>query len=317
MAHMLCVTITLNAAIDATYTIDRFARGMVNRVFRKTMVPGGKGNNVARVLAALGHSVTTSGFIAGTSGTFIEQELRATPNVATSFARVAGESRTCLTLLEQDTRSVSELLEPGVEVLDADAERFLAEVGTTAIGADVVVLAGSLPHGLPADYYAQLLAALRPICTWLVLDTSGDALKFGLAGQPHLIKPNAAEMATLMGKEATVQEMVNFAQQELIGPVLDQNAQVLLSLGAQGAAIIGQRTAWLAQPPAITVVNPVGAGDALLAGFVDAKSRQYDDVAALTQAVATGTAAALQPLAGVIVPADIERVSPHVQISTL
>lgn len=313
---MLCVTITLNAAVDATYTLNRFAYGTVNRVVRKTMVPGGKGNNVAKILAVLGHSVITSGFIAGTAGTFIEQELGVTPNIATSFMRVAGESRTCLTLLEQDTSSVSELLEPGVDVCDVDAERFLTEIGTTATGADVVVLAGSLPHGLAADYYVHLLATLKPICPWLVLDTSGDALKFGLAGQPDLIKPNAAEMATLMGKEATIREMVHFAQHELIGAVLGKHARVLLSVGAQGAVLIAQRTAWFAQPPAITVVNPVGAGDALLAGFIDATLNQCGPVTALTQAVATGTAAVGQPLAGVVVPAHIAQVSQHVQIST-
>ncbi len=107
---MQCVTITLNAAIDTSLWLDRFRRGGLNRVKRKVMVPGGKGNNVAKVLHTLGHSVTASGFVAGTTGTFIERGLQAVPGMATAFMRVPGESRVCLTLVEEMGGTISELL---------------------------------------------------------------------------------------------------------------------------------------------------------------------------------------------------------------
>jgi tagatose 6-phosphate kinase len=314
---MRYVTITLNAAIDTTYRLDSFTRGRVNRVSRKVMSPGGKGNNVAKVLAALGHSVIASGFIAGTSGAFIEQGLQAMPGITTAFLPVVGESRTCLTLVEQDSGMISEILEPGVEVSDVDADRFLTEVGKIAAGADVVILSGSLPRGLPADYYAQILTALRSLPAQTVLDSSGVPLRLGLSGQPHLIKPNAVEMVALMGREGTVGELVRFAQRELLGHVLNRDAQILLSLGEQGAALIRVDCALIAQPPPIEVVNPVGAGDAMLAGFLDAASRHCDDCTALIQAVATGTAAALQETAGVVDKADIKKLSRNVQVRTI
>ncbi len=314
---MQCLTITLNAAIDTSLWLDRFQRGGLNRVKRKVMVPGGKGNNVAKVLHTLGHSVTASGFIAGTTGTFIERGLQAMPGMTTAFMRVSGESRVCLTLLEEMEGTISELLEPGVEISVADAHRFLNEVQRIAAHADCVVLSGSLPTGLPQDYYAQILAALQPLSARLVLDTSGEPLRLGLSGQPHIIKPNAHEMAELMEHNGTLADMVRFAQHELIGPVLKADSCILLSLGDKGAALIKTNSAFVAEPPAVAVVNPVGAGDALLAGFIDAQSRMCDDHTSLQWAVAAGTASTLQEIAGIVNVSDIEKLSRCVQVRTL
>lgn len=314
---MRVVTVTVNAAVDTTYRLDTFTRGGINRVTRKTISPGGKGNNVARVLALFGHSVMTTGFVAGVNGALIEQALQSTPNIATGFMRIPGESRVCLTLLEQASGTTSELLEPGVEVPDLDAARFLAHVGELAIDADVVVLSGSLPRGLPPNYYAQILTTLRPLPARLVLDSSGAPLRLGLAGRPHLVKPNIEEMATLMGCGGDVDDMVQFGQQQLIGVVLDSAACILLSLGARGAVLIKADRALIAQPPPVQVINAVGAGDAMLAGFLDAEARLWDDRTKLVYAVATGTAAALQELGGVIDTTDIARLAEQVQIRTM
>lgn len=314
---MQCLTITLNAAVDTSLWLDRFQRGGLNRVTRKVMVPGGKGNNVAKVLQTLGHSITASGFIGGATGTFIEQGLQAVPGMSTAFIRVPGESRVCLTVLEQMAGTISELLEPGVEITPADAARFLDSVQRIAAQSDTVVLSGSLPPGLPHDYYAQILTALHRLPARLVLDTSGEPLRLGLSGQPHIIKPNAHEMADLMQCAGTLEQMVKFAQHALIGAVLEADASILLSLGEQGAALIKSTTALIAEPPAVAVVNPVGGGDALLAGFLDGQSRQWDDRAALQWAVAAGTAAALQEIAGIVDPSDIEKLWKCVRVRTL
>lgn len=314
---MRCLTITFNAAIDTTLWLEHFQHGGVNRVMRKVTVPGGKGNNVAKVLLTLGHSVTASGFIGGTTGSFIEQGLQAMPGLSTAFLRVPGESRACFTLIEHMDGTISELLEPGLEIAARDADRFLNDVHGLAADADTVVLSGSLPPGLSHDYYAQILTVLHRLPARLVLDTSGEPLRRGLAAQPHLIKPNAQEMAALMQDDGTLTDMVKFAQQELIGRVMHVDACILLSLGAQGAALIKTDTALIAEPPPVTVVNPVGAGDALLAGFLDAQWRQWDHLRCLQWAVATGTAATLQELAGIVKRSDIETLSTGVQVRTL
>lgn len=310
---MRCLTITLNTAVDTTYTLGSFHRGQVNRVSRSIAVPGGKGNNVAKVLSALGHSVIASGIIAGRSGQFIEQGLRSI-GIETSFLVVPGESRVCLTLLEKDSGTVSELLEPGIRVSLEDGQRFLRHVTELVDSADAVVVSGSLPAGLPPDYYARLLSELRTRTKYLAFDSSGEALRLGLAGRPDLVKPNEAEMRALAGGEPTSEEMIEFARGHLIGRVLGPGAQVLLSLGARGACLIGERDVWIARPPAIDVVSPVGAGDALLAGFLSARSRDVEDRDALRRAVAVGAVSAMQEVPGAVDVVTVTRLEASVEV---
>lgn len=310
---MRCLTITLNAAIDTTYVLERYTSGTANRVVRTFTAPGGKGNNVARVLALLGHEVVASGFVAGRAGQFIEDELRGV-DIDTAFAHVPGESRRCLALIEQESGAVTELLEPGVTVSHEDGRLFLDTAAALVNGVDAVVVSGSLPAGLAPDYYAQLLGALRGAPVRLALDTSGDALRLGLVAGPDLVKPNAAELASLARGAPDLDALVDFARCRLIGPVLAPHAQVLLSLGAGGAALITRTGSLLARPPAVSVVNPVGSGDALLAGFLAASVETGDNAAALREAVAVGTAAALHEIAGVVDPADVARLRRDVDV---
>ena len=131
---MRCLTITLNAAVDTTYGLDRLERGAINLVAHRTAVPGGKGNNVARVLATLGHSVVATGFVGGRSGQFIEDGLR-NLGIETAFARVEGESRVCLTVVERGSGTITEIREPGVDVLPEAMELLASLVAEEGRGA--------------------------------------------------------------------------------------------------------------------------------------------------------------------------------------
>lgn len=313
---MRCLTITLNAAVDTTYVLDRYYQGEVNRISRKMTAPGGKGNNVARVLAALGHTIRATGFIGGTPGRYIEQGLQDL-SVETAFVRVPGDSRTCLTIVERESGIISELLEPGMTISREGAETFLRTAPLLASDVDVVVVSGSLPNGLPNDYYARLLTALHASSALLAFDSSGEALRHGLSAKPALIKPNASEMASLMGYEGSPEEMAKWIQMKLIGRVLARGAKVLLSLGEQGAALISQNTALRASPPAVRIANPVGSGDALLAGYLGAISETTDESAALKEAVAVATAAALHETAGIVHWEDVHAIREGVTLYSL
>lgn len=313
---MRFMTVTLNAAIDTTYVMESFAHGKINRVARKLAVPGGKGNNVAKVLSILGHSVIATGFIAGHSGQFIEQGLRSM-GVETAFMRIPGESRVCLSMIEADSGTITELLEPGVEIPEGDAEAFLKKASALVKDVDAVIVSGSLPTGLPRDYYARLLCTLRPYAARLVFDSSGEALQLGLRARPDLIKPNAAEMATLMGTESDLRRMIEFAQQQLLGPVLAPEAKVLLSLGERGATLITRTSVLTASPPRVSVVNPVGSGDAMLAGFLAASYATNDDSAALIDAVAVGTASTLHEVPGRVADENVAHLRGRVQLGYL
>lgn len=221
---------------------------------------------------------------------------------------VDGESRVCLTLLEPATGTVTETGEPGFAVPPAAADSLLA-----------LVVAGSLPPGLPAEFSATLLAALRPSPAFVALDAGGEALRLGLAGRPDLIASNAAEMAGLMGRHGEPGEigheaMIAFARHELIGALLPESARVVLTLGRRGAALVSHEGALLAAPPAVAAVNAVGGGDALLAGSRDARLRGGDDGDAIAAAV--GTAAALRETIGEICLEDAPRIRRGVRVES-
>ncbi len=311
---MRCLTVSCNPAIDTTYLLDRFEPGEINRVVRKVAGPGGKGNNVARVLTILGHQSVATGFTGGHAGRFIEESLGEL-GIEPAFVPVAGELRVCLTIVETETGIISEIREPGLAVTDQDADDLLDLVCRLATGVEVVVVSGSLAPGLSPEFYARLLGALRGLGACVAFDSSGDGLRRGLAGQPDLVKPNTAELEGLLGRAGSVTELIAFACQELIGSVLAAEATVLLSLGAAGAILIRAERAWQAMAPAVDAVNTVGCGDALLAGYLDARSRAAGDREALAQAVAVGTAAALQEAIGVVSPADVERLRRTVRVS--
>jgi len=310
--EMKCVTVTLNASIDTTYVMERLDQGGVNRVQQKFAVPGGKGNNVARVLCALGHSVMTTGFVGGRSGQYIEEALRE-DGIKTAFVRVPGESRVSLAIVEQASGEVTEIREQGCEVSWEDGERFLESLKRLAADVDVVVFSGSLPPGIPDDFYAWAIQLLSESSAYIVLDSSGPAFQRGLSQHPDLIKPNAPEMAALMGQEAGDEVMAEYAQ-GLIGTALKTDAMVLLSLGERGAVLATCNAKIFADAARVDVRSSVGSGDAMIAGFLHARFAGMDNEAALRNAVATGSAAAMHLTPGTIDPATIVRLNESVRV---
>jgi tagatose 6-phosphate kinase len=303
---MRCVCVTPNASVDTTYRVDHLARGSSARVLERISVPGGKGNNVARILRALGHDVVASGFAAGGAGEFVERELWEL-GVAPAFVRIPGESRTCLAIIENEARVATELLEPGPRVTEEAAAALVERVAGLADDADAVVLSGSLPTDAPADLYARLIHAVRATGVFVVLDTSGSALVEGMQGGPDLVKPNWDELTALAGlADPDLHNGVSFVQDRLLQGPLSADASVLLSLGKDGAVLIDADGAIHLPAPAAAPVNPVGAGDAMLAGYLDAWSRGESGEAALTWASAVAGASTRQPVAGRVDPLDIE-----------
>lgn len=314
---MRYLVITMNAAIDVTYALDTFRRGTLNRALETIALPGGKGNNVARALSAFGHDVVASGVVGGAAGRFIDEGLRAR-GIDTAFVEAPGESRRCLTFVEQESGVVSEVLERGIEVSMEAGQELLGRVGPLAKGAGMAVVSGSLPPGLAADYYARLVEALHAAGVPVAVDSSGEPFRRALEAQPELIKPNRAELADLLGESRSIDidRLIRRASETLIGPVLAAEATIVASLGAEGAALVTASRVLRAIPPPVRVVNPVGAGDALLAGFLHGRSLGLDEGAALRWAVATGTAAAGELVAGTIKPLEVERLLPAIDILT-
>lgn len=314
--HRRVVTITPNPAVDTTYLLGSLTPGEINRVERALPVAGGKGNNVARVLAALGQRPTATGFVGGHTGTFIVDGLTAA-GVVPSFIEVAQASRVCLTIVAQETGQITEIRESGPRLTAADAERLLSHVEALAGEAEIVAVSGSLPPGLPPEFAADLVRCLKARGAFVALDSGGEALRQGLRGRPDLIKPNRAEIVELVGAFRNLPEVIDRVQSRLFDSDSGVTVGVLLSLGAEGAVLIERDRAVVVKPPPISPVNVVGSGDALLAGFLDAHARGLDLATAVARGVATGTAAALQEAVGEVDAAEVERLARDVRVETM
>ncbi|MCA0295859.1 MAG: 1-phosphofructokinase [Actinobacteria bacterium] len=303
----MIVTLTANPSLDRTATLDRpLTRGDVHRVTSVTVEPGGKGINVARVAHYAGHPVRAI-LPAGPNDLILRglDELR----LAYRIVPLAESVRTNLTLTEGDG-TTTKINEPGPS-LDADiVERLANLLVLESERADWVVLSGSLPPGVPAGWYADLVRALRPWGCKIAVDTS-DAPLLALADQfpqaaPDLLKPNSEELAQLTGADPEALEAAAAAGDpsacvEAARSLVARGVgAVMATLGGAGAVLVTADGAWHATPPPITLRSTVGAGDSSVAGYVLAQTRELSAPDRLRLAVAYGSAAA--SLAGTALP---------------
>ncbi len=260
MARVL--TVTLNPALDLTVQLPALHLGEVNRSDNLQVHAAGKGLNVAQVLADLGHQLTVTGFLGEANAQPFEQ-LFAARGFADEFVRVAGETRSNIKLAEADGR-ITDINGPGLEVGAAQRDELLARLERLVPGHELVVVAGSLPRGVELPWFVELLQRLARLGARVALDTSGAALREGLALSPWLIKPNEEELAQARDLDpADAQALADEARR-----LNARIEHVVMSQGAAGVSWFSPAAAWHAQPPKVRVVSTVGAGDSLLAGML-------------------------------------------------
>ncbi len=284
-------TVTLNPAVDRELTVPELRCDTVLRATAWRVDYGGKGFNVARMLQALGAPVVALALAGGYSGRFLQAGL-ADLGIPTDFIWIDGETRTNVSIVGQADGHVIKVNEPGPVVAPAVLATLLTRVAALARPDDWWVLAGSLPPGLPDDTYARLIAVIQAAGGRVVLDSSGSALAHGCRARPYLVKPNAEELHQLTGLPVQTPTAVLRAAQTVIALGV---THVVVSLGEAGAIAVRPEEAWLAHSPPIRRQNPVGAGDALVAGLVWSLSRGFDLSEALRRGVACGAAAASLP----------------------
>ncbi|MDR2929947.1 MAG: 1-phosphofructokinase family hexose kinase [Propionibacteriaceae bacterium] len=296
------ITVTLNAAIDKRLKVELLRPGAVLRAASAEYSPGGKGLNVARVIAQLGGEVTATGFLGGHAGHYIADRLDAA-HVPHQFVWAAGESRSCVNIIDAAGRA-TEILEPGLVITDADLLALTATIRSLSAPGVAVVFSGSLPQGCPPDTYAHLITAAKSAGALTVLDTSAEPLRHGLDACPDVIKPNAVEARALTG--TTIEDPTSAAR-ALRQLAIDRHIPVAIcSLGARGAVLVCQSGLWWAEPPLTAAVNTVGCGDTLVAGFTFAAMAGLTPDQALVAAVELATAAARSATTGSFDPTDVE-----------
>lgn len=300
-------TVTLNPSIDYLVYLEELEIGALNRMQADRKLPGGKGINVSRVLRQLGMESTALGFLGGFTGSYIKEWLEG-EGVHTDFTPVPEATRINVKLkagIETEINGQGPTISP-------DQARQLLEKLKSLQPDDVVVLSGSKAPGLPEDYYQQLIDVITESGAHFVLDTTGAELLAALPAHPLLVKPNHIELAELFEAELSSTEDIVFCAQKL----LERGAQnVIVSRGGEGALLVTEGGVYEASAPKGTVVNTVGSGDSMIAGFLAAYLQREDALAAFKQSVQAGSATAFQE--DLAERADIEALADQVKISAL
>ncbi|SHF24345.1 1-phosphofructokinase [Modicisalibacter ilicicola DSM 19980] len=265
MARVL--TLSLNPALDLAIHLEALALGEVNRTESTRLDAAGKGVNVARVLVALDHEVTVSGFLgAANEAPFLSAFVEL--GVEDAFLRVPGETRINAKVSERGGR-VTDINGPGMHVDAAAFQRLVddldARISDPAHRPDAVVIAGSLPPGISPDDLATLIRHLRGQRLPVWVDTSGPALEAAIAARPSAVKPNEQELAAWAGEVLDSDAARLRAARRLHAAGIEE---ALISAGGDGVLWVSRRGAWLATPPRVAVGSTVGAGDTLLAAML-------------------------------------------------
>jgi 1-phosphofructokinase len=260
------VTVTINPVVDQTLTIPNFAAGTVNRVQSSQLDPGGKGINVASCLADFGQRATVTGFL-GTGNDEIFRRLFEQKGMEDRFVRIPGQTRIGVKISDELLKQTTDINFPGLTPSPVAIERFFATLEELASTHEWFVLSGSIPAGVSAGIYRDMVTALAGKKT--VLDTSGEGFRQAVAAGPWLIKPNVDELGEFVGAKLATSDAIIQVARELMQR--HDIATVVVSMGKEGAIFIErQETVW-AVPASVEVKSTVGAGDAMVAGIVAGK----------------------------------------------
>lgn len=298
-------TVTVNPSIDYIVQLKELTLGEVNRMDYDNMLPGGKGINVSRILKELGHDSVAWGFLGGFTGDFVKDSLEKI-GLKTNFTSIQGSTRINVKIKAQ---AETEINGKGPKLNDAELEAFKAQFDHLTED-DTVIFAGSLLPGLGDDFYFDLIKIIRQKGAQFVIDTTGDSLLKTLPEHPLVVKPNNHELADMFGIQFNgIDDIVKYAKK-----LLEMGAQnVLISMAGDGGLMVTKDKVYRSLAPKGTVVNSVGAGDSMLAGFTGTFAKTKDVVEAFRYGLASGSATAFSE--DLATRAKIDEILPQIKIT--
>ena len=311
----LCIS--ANPAIDKRMRVDRLQVGQVNRASAVQPNPGGKAAHVAMVLRVLKSDPLWIGFLGGPSGAELNEGLHQI-GIRTHPVMMSQGTRVNLEILDENG-GVTEILEPGAAPTKLEMRAFESACEMefrSKSDAPIVIISGSLPPGMPADWYSNLIREARAARCRVFLDTSGAALRHGLAAAPDFVKPNRHEAEELTGVKITDSRSAETALRKVIQAGAKTAA---ISLGGDGLIYCSgeNETIYSAHPPKVKVKSTVGCGDATVAGFAHAAYSNLNARDSALLAAACGTANCLADAPGQVSFSDIERFQKETQMELL
>lgn len=279
-------TITFNPSLDYIVTVDDFKLGAVNRTTTELLLVGGKGINVSIVLNHLGIQSEALGFVAGFTGKEIQERMHA-EGIRNEFIEVKeGFSRINFKMKSNEE---SEVNGNGPKIEKTDIDKLMNQLSKLSKD-DILVLSGSIPSSLPDDIYQQIMRDLSEKGIHFVVDATGDLLMKSLTYHPFLIKPNNHELAEMFHvKLSNKEDIIKYAKKlQVMGA-----KNVLISMAGDGAILIDEnKNVYQTPAPKGKVVNSVGAGDSMVAGFLAGYTTKQNYLDAFKYGVATGSASA-------------------------
>lgn len=279
-------TVTLNPALDYILQVDDFGIGKINRTKTEKILPGGKGLNVSMVLKNLEIDTVAIGFIAGFTGDELRKQMEQ-KGVKTEFIKVQnGITRINVKISSNQETALNGI---GPDIDEKDIEELLQKINEITSD-DLVILSGNIPKSIPKNIYPIICDILEKNNVTFVVDATRELLIDVLKYKPFLIKPNKEELEeTFKVKITTKDELVTYAKK-----LQDMGAQnVLISLGGDGAILLNKEgKVYYSKAPKGKVINTVGAGDSMVAGFLAGYKKTKDYEQAFKMGIATGSASA-------------------------
>ena len=279
-------TVTFNPSLDYIVTVDNFKLGMTNRTTSELMLPGGKGLNVSMVLTNLGIENTAVYYSAGSIGTEITRRLKEMGVNSEEIRLASGCSRINVKLSSIEGTEINGL---GPDISKEDIDTLYEKLDRLEAG-DGLVLAGNIPPSIPDSIYSDIMKRLQGRGVRIVVDATKDLLLNVLKYKPFLIKPNNYELGELFGVELLTRESaVPYAEK-----LIEQGAEnVLVSMAGDGAVMVSSSgNVMMKKAPAGELVNGVGAGDSMVAGFLAGYMESGDLSHAFKMGLSAGTASA-------------------------
>lgn len=311
MSYIL--TVTLNPCLDRTVTLDCFSLGELNRAIAERVDVGGKGINVSKVLKNIGHPTVATGIVFGGVGRDILSRLDAL-GIEHDFILAEGQnSRTNLKLLDSSTGKVTEIGGVGGTADGSLLDAFVQKYTSLVSEAELVVLSGSVPCGVPNDIYARLIEIARGRGVRAILDADGELLKNGISAAPYMIKPNIFELRRLVGKELCESDVVAAAR-ELINNGIELCA---VSMGKDGSVFADKNECLKVSALKVAGGCATGAGDSMVAAAAYGTVCGFDLERLARYAAAAGSATASKEGTEVCAPDEIVAGAEMVEVNAL
>ncbi|UEC43979.1 MAG: Putative ATP-dependent 6-phosphofructokinase isozyme 2 [Methanothrix sp.] len=298
------VSLSINPTIDKSSTVDQVVAERKLRCTAPIFEPGGGGVNVSRAIKKLGGESTLIYAAGGLSGGMLRGLLEE-EGLTSRLVPIEGMTRESFAVLEESTGRQFRFGMPGPQMRGEEWEGALEEVAATAPQSGFIVASGSLPPGVPADFYGQVAKVGKRAGSKVIVDTSGDPLKKALDEGVYLIKPNLREFRELLDRDLREEAEIEAGARELVA---GGGCELLvISLGSAGALFVSRDGVAHMRPPTVSIVSKVGAGDSMVAGITLSLARGMAPQDAVLFGIASGAAAVMTPGSELCRREDAER----------